>query len=97
MFVVTAGRVEVRDLGSHNGILAGDGRRVATLPLAPGERVQELRAGFAASMKDPALLQEAKNASFEIRPVSGEEIEKILAETFAISPDVVARTADLLK
>ncbi len=40
VFVVTAGRVEVRDLGSHNGILAGDGRRVATLPLAPGERVQ---------------------------------------------------------
>ena len=66
-------------------------------PATPQERVRELRAGFDASMKDPALLQEAKSASFEIRPVSGEQIEKILADAFDIAPEVVARAAELLK
>ena len=66
-------------------------------PATLAQRVQELRAGFSGAMKDPALLQEAKGANFEIRPVSGEEIEKILGEAFAIAPDVVARTADMLK
>ena len=66
-------------------------------PATPTQRVQELRAGFSGAMKDPALLQEAKAANFEIRPVSGEEIEKILGEAFAIAPDVVARMADMLK
>jgi len=38
--VIAAGRVTVRDLDSHNGVIDADGRRVAVLPLPPGDRVQ---------------------------------------------------------
>jgi pSer/pThr/pTyr-binding forkhead associated (FHA) protein len=37
---VVGGRVEVRDLGSHNGILSADGTRVSGITLESGGRVQ---------------------------------------------------------
>ena len=40
VFQVGDGRVVVKDLESHNGIIDDDGRRVAVVPLAPGGRVQ---------------------------------------------------------
>lgn len=40
IFEVKDGQVEVRDLGSHNGILSGSGARVDTLALPNGGRVQ---------------------------------------------------------
>ena len=39
VFEVYDGRVTVRDLGSHNGVVGTDGRRVSNLDLVPGQEV----------------------------------------------------------
>src|SRR5919205_1936469 len=56
------------------------GRPIFTTPGVPEDRVKALREAFDATMKDPALLEEAKKANLEIDPVSGEELQKIVAE-----------------
>ncbi|MDP2311256.1 MAG: FHA domain-containing protein, partial [Pseudomonadota bacterium] len=60
VFQVVDGRVEVRDLESHNGILSADGTRVASLVLAPGERVQvgDFVLRLEAPVDDLVLLEE---------------------------------------
>ena len=39
VFELFGGRVTVRDLGSHNGVVGADGRRVSTLTMVPGDEV----------------------------------------------------------
>ena len=65
-------------------------------PDVPADRVAALREAFAATMKDPAFLAEAKKTGLEINPVTGPQIEAILASIFSASPDVVERLRDLL-
>ncbi|MBI2998154.1 MAG: hypothetical protein HYY46_06815, partial [Deltaproteobacteria bacterium] len=47
-------------------------------PGTPKDRMQLLRRAFQETLKDPEFLEEAKKASLELDPVSGEEIEKIV-------------------
>ena len=42
-------------------------------------------------MKDKDFLAEAKTLSLEVEPVSGAEVDKLIAELYRASPDVVAR------
>ena len=65
-------------------------------PDVPADRVAALREAFVATMKDPAFLAEAKKTGLEINPVTGPQIEAILASIFSASPDVVERLRDLL-
>src|SRR5579871_6565086 len=51
-------------------------RPFAAPPGLPPERLQALRAGFEATMKDPDFLAEAKKLDLEVRPVSGVEVEE---------------------
>ena len=59
------------------------GRPLFTTPDVPPERVKALRDAFDATMKDPAFLAQAKKQNFDINPVSGEEMQKIVAEIVA--------------
>ena len=49
-------------------------------PGTPKERLQLLRKAFADTMKDPEFLAEAKKSKFDETYVSGEEIEKYVAD-----------------
>jgi len=69
-------------------------RPYATAPGVPEDRVKALRAAFDATMKDPAFLEEAKKTDLEVRPVSGEEVQKLVAELYQSSPEVVKLAAD---
>ncbi|HEU4342526.1 MAG TPA: tripartite tricarboxylate transporter substrate-binding protein [Candidatus Binatia bacterium] len=71
-------------------------RLYATTPGTPKERVQMLRKAFADTLKDPEFLAEANKARLEIDPVGGEEIEKVVAELFNISPAVKSKLAGVL-
>jgi tripartite-type tricarboxylate transporter receptor subunit TctC len=59
------------------------GRPVFTSPGVPPERVKALRDAFDAMVKDPAFLAEAEREHFDINPVSGEEMQKIVQEIVA--------------
>ena len=59
----------------------------------PARRPQAaLRSAFDATMKDPEFVTEAKARGQEVNPVSGPEIDKLVAELYATPKDVVAET-----
>ena len=60
-------------------------------PDVPAERVRALRRAFDATMKDPAFIAEADKIQLELKPMTGEEVQKLVGELAETPPDVVAR------
>jgi len=73
------------------------GRPIFSTPDVPADRVTALRDAFDATMKDPAFLDEASKANLTIDPLSGAELEKIVAAIAATPRDQTARLAGILK
>jgi tripartite-type tricarboxylate transporter receptor subunit TctC len=55
-------------------------------PGTPKERLQLLRKAFADTLKDPEFLADAKKSKFDETYVSGEEIEKYVANVLSVTP-----------
>ena len=72
------------------------GRPMAT-NAAPADRVAALRAAFAATMKDPEFVAEAKQLGFEIDPVLGEKMQKIVEKVLATPKDVATKAKTLME
>jgi tripartite-type tricarboxylate transporter receptor subunit TctC len=68
------------------------GRPFMAPPGIPADRQAALRKAFAETMTDPEFLNEAKARAQEVDPVSGPELDKLLAELYATPKDVVAET-----
>ncbi len=66
------------------------GRSIAAPPGVPAERVTMLREAFAATIKDPALLEEANRLKLELDPLDGAALQAAIAGT-SVAPEVVAR------
>jgi tripartite-type tricarboxylate transporter receptor subunit TctC len=73
------------------------GRAFAVPPGVPDERVASLRAGFDATMKDPAFVAEAERTKIEVRPASAAEMEPALHKMLGSSPEVVGKAAAILE
>ena len=58
-------------------------------PGIPEDRKQALRKAFEDSFKDPDFLAEAKKRKMDVNPVSGADIEKLVAEIYATPPEIV--------
>ena len=56
----------------------------------PAERVAAIRVAFAATMKDPAFRDEARRAKLDVVPLTGEDIDQVVAKTFGAPDDVRA-------
>jgi tripartite-type tricarboxylate transporter receptor subunit TctC len=65
------------------------GRPLVTTPGVPADRVKLLRGAFDATMKDPKFLAEAEKAKFDINPVSGEKVQKIVENIVSAPDDIV--------
>ncbi|HXG52367.1 MAG TPA: tripartite tricarboxylate transporter substrate-binding protein [candidate division Zixibacteria bacterium] len=72
-------------------------RPYALPPGTPRDRVQLLRRAFQETMKDRDFLAEAAKSRLDVNPVSGEEVEKIVAGLFNLDRAMVARMAEILK
>jgi len=59
--------------------------------------VQVLRQAFQATLKDPEFIAEARKGNFELDPVAGEEMEKIVNGFFKADASTVNRLRELLK
>ena len=66
-------------------------------PEMPEDRRQALRDAFMATMKDPAFLAETEKLQLTIDPTSGEEMERIVREAYALPEAVVARVRKALQ
>jgi tripartite-type tricarboxylate transporter receptor subunit TctC len=64
-------------------------RPFATSPGVPAERARALREAFAATMKDPEFLAEAKSLNLDIDAVTGAEVEGLIRDVYASSPEAV--------
>lgn len=66
-------------------------------PGTPKERLQVLRTAFAATMKDPEFMAEAKKSKLQITYVSGEEIDKQVSKVLAVTPRAKELLAFLIR
>ena len=71
-------------------------RPVIAPPEIPADTLAEMRRAFDATMKDPALLAEAKKMNIDVHPLAGEEVEKFVARMFQTPPETVARVKKAL-
>jgi len=71
--------------------LAGQylGRPFFAPPGIPDDRKAALRAAFDATMKDPDFVAEALKSRLEVNPVSGAEIDRLLADIYATPAGVI--------
>jgi tripartite-type tricarboxylate transporter receptor subunit TctC len=73
------------------------GRPFVAPPGVPADRVATLRKAFLETMKDKELLAEAEKAQLEITPVSGDAVQKLVADAYAMPQEVIKKTAEVLK
>ena len=73
------------------------GRPLFITPGVPEERVKALRAAFDATMKDPEFLAEAASMNFEVDPVRGEALQRIVEQVVSTPKDLAARARHLLE
>ena len=73
------------------------GRPLATTPDVPADRLAALRDAFRATMKDPEFLKDAKQMNFEVNPVYGETMQKIVEKVLSTPKDLVMRAKAILE
>jgi tripartite-type tricarboxylate transporter receptor subunit TctC len=72
-------------------------RPYALPPGTPKDRVQLLRRAFRETLQDKDFLAEAIKSKLDVDPVSGEEVEKIVAGLFKLDAATVAKMSEILK
>lgn len=72
------------------------GRPFNAPPDLPADRAKLLRDAFNASVRDPALLADAKKGKMEIELVTGEEVEAIIRKAYATPRPIVERVRDAM-
>lgn len=66
-------------------------------PEVPADRVKLLRDGYAAALKDPALVADAKKQTLEIRPKTADELTALVEKAAAIPKPILDKTAKILE
>jgi tripartite-type tricarboxylate transporter receptor subunit TctC len=89
-FAKTAQQRQILDFVQASQVMA---RPFAAPPGIPADRKKVLRAAFDATMKDPDFLADAKKIGIDIRPVTGAEIDKLVADLYATPKPVIAEAA----
>src|SRR5262249_11076022 len=77
--------IELVTSGTHLG------RPMATTPDVPADRLAALRAAYRATMADPEFRDEAEKAGFEVAPVYGEGMQKIVRRVMSTPKELASR------
>jgi tripartite-type tricarboxylate transporter receptor subunit TctC len=72
------------------------GRPFLAPPDVPKDRMSALRRAFDATLRDPDFLADAERTGLEIQHVSGEEVDRVLANAYATPAALVQRANALL-
>jgi tripartite-type tricarboxylate transporter receptor subunit TctC len=73
------------------------GRPFATTPDIPADRLAALRDAFRATMKDPEFLKDAAQMNFEVDPVYGEPMQKIVEKVLSTPQHLAMRAKEFLE
>ncbi|PYN14649.1 MAG: hypothetical protein DME05_14630 [Candidatus Rokuibacteriota bacterium] len=71
-------------------------RPFALPPSTPKDRVQVLRKAFQETLKDPTFVAEMDKAKLTLEPATAEELERLVAEVFALDQTLIAKLKDVL-
>ena len=71
------------------------GRPFLMPPGTPKEMVAIIRRAFNDTLKDPLFLADADKALLEVEPMTGEAMERILKDAFAMPKALLQRAVDL--
>jgi len=83
--------IELVTSGTHLG------RPMATTPDVPADRLAALRAAYRATMADPEFRAETEKAGFEVAPVYGEEMQKIVERIMSTPKELASRAKHLVE
>ena len=72
------------------------GRPYVAPPGVPADRVKILRDGFEKASKDPELLAEAARMNLEISPLTGEQVQALIAKLSNPPASVVEKVRDIM-
>lgn len=64
-------------------------------PGSPPQRVETLRAAFAATMRDAGFLQQAERAKLGVAPMSGADVQALVGEVGALDDKLLARVRSI--
>ena len=70
---------------------------MATNAGVPADRVAALRAAYRATMTDPEFRAEAAKADFELAPVYGEEMQKIVERIMSTPKELASKAKHLVE
>jgi tripartite-type tricarboxylate transporter receptor subunit TctC len=73
------------------------GRPLFLPPGVPENIVTTLRRAFDSTMKDQRFREEAKKIGLEVIPITGEQIQKIAQEVYALPPEVIKKAKGYLE
>ena len=68
------------------------GRPWVTGGAVPADRIAALRTAFMKSLNDPELQKEIIARGLEVAPMSGDEVQKLVAEVYAMPPELLKKT-----
>jgi tripartite-type tricarboxylate transporter receptor subunit TctC len=69
----------------------------AAPPGIPKDRVDALRAAFTKTVTDKDFLADAEKGSFEVRPVPGTDIQKLIVDIYGTPPAIAKKAGQLLQ
>ena len=72
-------------------VAAEVGSAFFTTPGVPPERLAALRRAFDATMKDPEFLADAAKTKLTVGPMTGEELQKLIAKVSNLTPEMLAK------
>ena len=79
-------------------LAAGEfGRPYILPPGTPADKAKILREAFARTLKDEAMLADARANNLDVEPTSAEELDKLAKEVTSQSPEIVAKMKKLLE
>jgi tripartite-type tricarboxylate transporter receptor subunit TctC len=73
------------------------GRSLFTTPNVPRARLALLRTAFRKMLADPEFKAEAERLNLPLSPRSGEEMQKLVLDTFDVSPATLAKIREVMK
>ena len=73
------------------------GRPFFTTPDAPPERLAALRKAFLDTLNDKQFMEEAEKAKLEITPVSGAEVQALVADIYSTPRDIAEKAGALMR
>jgi len=79
-----------------NGTYSQGVRPLSVPPGVPQDRLQLLQKAFMETLRDPALLAEAKKSKIDIEPTAGPAVAKLMAALYDLKPEFKSKLAALL-